>query len=408
MIRALTRLFNPDKVSSMIVSTNPGVLDMRGLRLFGLSAKVNENPRGMFGSGLKHAVAILLRTGHTVTLYRGLERHVFGVKPIEMRGKDFKVVTLDGEELAFGTDLGPHWTVPMAYREIHSNALDEKGETTRMTEYTPRTDQTAIVVEGAEYERAYNQRDLIFLSTTPILSTDKLDIHAGSSRYAYYRGVQVYELPRPSLYTYNLRHLSFGLTEDRTLKDSCDIHWRVAEAVAQITDETFLRTALLAPESAFEHMIGGSWSEEPTDAFVAAYRTLREAGHAADLTSLANATYLRKHKTLPLPPPVTLTRIQQMQLDKAIAFCVRAGWTVTDYPIVVVPHAHGNLLALAEDGKIVLTIRLFDMGVAEVVNALFEEYTHLTTGYRDMTREMQSHLMRQVVCAKAELVGEVL
>lgn len=392
----------------MIASVNPGILDMRGLKLFGLSAKVIENPRGAFGSGLKHACAVLIRTGHKVTLYRGLERHAFSTKRIEMRGKAFDVVTLDGEELAFGTDLGPHWTVPMAYREVHSNALDEGGTTMRVTKYTPRADQTAFVVEGSEYETAYNQRDLIFLSSPPILSTPKLDIHHGRSEYAYYRGVQVYKLPRPSLYTYNLRELTWGLTEDRTLKDACDVQWRIAEAVARLTDQTWLRAVLTAPEAAFESTVGSAWSEDPSDAFVGVYRKLREEGHAADLTSLANATYLRKHKTLPLPPPIELTHIQRLQLDKAISFCKRAGWAVDEYPIVVVPHAHGGLLALAEDGKIVLTARLFDMGVAECVNALVEEFTHLRFGLRDATREFQTHLMRQLVCAKCEVLGEAL
>ncbi len=398
----------------MICFTNPGVLDLRCLRAFGVNVKpLTTNPIGAFGSGLKVAISILLRTRHRITLWRGLNRYTFRTKPVDIRGKTFDFVVLchpDGteEEMAYNTHVGEHWPDAGPFRELHSNALDEGGGTSRIDTYTPRADQTAFLVEGEEIERSYNQRDLIFLPSSPILSTDKLDIHHGRSEYAYYRGAQVYKLPRPSLYTYNLRELTWGLTEDRTLKDACDLAWRIAEAVARVTDETFLNAVLTAPEAAFEHTVTSSWAEDPSEAFVGVYRKLREDGHAADLTSLANGTYLRKHKTLPLPPPIELTRIQRLQLDKAVSFCKRAGWTVDEYPIVVVPHAHGGMLALAEDGKIVLTARLFDMGVAEVVNALVEEYTHLRFGLRDMTREMQTHLFRQLVCAKQEVLGEAL
>jgi hypothetical protein len=178
--------------------------------------------------------------------------------------------------------------------------------------------------------------------------------------------------------------------------------------LAEVSDEVFLRAIMLAPEGTYEQSLGSGCTYDPKDAFVSLYRQLREAGHATQLIALANATYLHKHKTLPLPPPLTPSRVQRMQLDKAIAFCKRAGWAVDDYSIVVVPHAHGNLLALAEDGRIVLTARLFDMGVAEIVNALYEEWVHLSMGLHDMTREMQTHLMRQLVCTKAELMGEPL
>jgi len=48
----------------MIVFGNDGGLDLQAAMTFGVSAKETNNPFGQFGTGLKYAVAILLRTGH--------------------------------------------------------------------------------------------------------------------------------------------------------------------------------------------------------------------------------------------------------------------------------------------------------------------------------------------------------
>ncbi len=333
--------------------------------------------------------------------------------PVTIRGKEFDSIVMRGpqgteEEMPFNTHTGFQWDAEMAYRELHSNALDENGSTTRADSYTPAPDTTAFVVEGDEIERAYNMRDSIFLSTTPEWSTQKMDIHRGGSQYAYYRGVRVFKLSHPSLFTYNLRQVNYGITEDRTLGNALDVDMAVTDAIATLDEPEYLHAVLIAPDTSYENRIHSWLADSPGDPFVAVYSALRSEGHVATLTSLANATYLRKHKTLPLPDPIQPTRLQQIQLDKAIGFCKRAGWDVDCYPIVIVPHAHGGLIALAQDNKIILTIRAFESGTQELAGTLLEEWIHLKTLLRDCTREMQTHLFRQLIVAKCEALGEAL
>jgi hypothetical protein len=52
-------------MSAIVVFENPGEIDAAAIRTFGVSVKEGENPIGFFGTGLKYAIAILLRTGHT-------------------------------------------------------------------------------------------------------------------------------------------------------------------------------------------------------------------------------------------------------------------------------------------------------------------------------------------------------
>lgn len=55
----------------MILFQNPGEIDLLSIASFGVSVKEGENPIGFFGTGLKYAIAVLLRTGHRITVMTG-------------------------------------------------------------------------------------------------------------------------------------------------------------------------------------------------------------------------------------------------------------------------------------------------------------------------------------------------
>lgn len=395
----------------MIAFINPGCLDIRTLKIFGVSVKTNENPIGRFGSGAKVALAILMRLKHKVTIWIGRAAYTVTTKRITIRCKDFDHVVLIGpngeeHELPFNTHTGFEWEDWTPYRELASNALDEGGHTTALAEYAPRDDQTAIVVEGTEIERAHTLRDSIFLRRAdPILTTNRIEVYRGESTYAFYRGVRVARLKVSSLFTYNLIETLAGLTEDRTLKDVTDVDFEVCRALAEHADAEVLRQALIAPDTAFEHhMMAYSFTPSPT--FVQTYTELRQAGHMSSLSRAADAIYVKGKGSLPLPPPIQPTPVQAKQLAKAIDFCKRHGAMVDQHPITVVPHAHGGLLALAEGGRIVLTTDLFERGTKKLAHALFEEHIHLTTGYGDCTRELQTLLFERLMSAWETIDGE--
>ncbi len=395
----------------MIVFRNPGLIDLRAVRTFGLNSKVTKDPLGFFGTGLKHATAVLLRTGHSMTLWRGLEPYRFLTAKIDSRGKDFELVYMVGHdgkhELPYTTELGKTWENWMAYRELHSNTLDEKGQICRLQEpYIPLADQTAFVVEGPGIEQAYDERDKTFLPSRPFLENEDIEVHHGASQRCYYRGVRVNDLQQTTLYTYNLKKVINGLTEDRTLKNIYDLEYYLERFVTQCENEDYLRAVLLAPSDRYEHHLSDSYLQ-PSAAFLKVYEELRQQGNVIALTGIGNAVYKRIRKTLPLPPPVALTKVQQQQLDRAKVFCKKVGW-LRDYPIEVVPHTRDGMLALAENGKIILTTDLFSQGIKAVVHGILEETWHLEHGFKDLTRDFQTHLFRELINAKEELTGEAL
>ena len=63
-----------------VIFENPGEIDPLAIRTFGVSVKEGDNPIGFFGTGLKYALAILLRTGHQVSMQAGELTLAFGTK----------------------------------------------------------------------------------------------------------------------------------------------------------------------------------------------------------------------------------------------------------------------------------------------------------------------------------------
>lgn len=217
----------------MIIFENDGVVPIAAFTTFGMSAKPGStNPIGKFGTGLKNAVAIVLRLGGTFRLWRGLEEYEFYTKDEDFRGQTFARVRMKRrkgilakwqyEEMPFTTELGKHWKPWMAVRELEANCRDEENGSSTIIgtdgplQYLPREGRTLIAIECGELEDSYSKLTDIFLDDArkPIYEDDRVRIYEGESNYLFYRGMRVTDLRQPSLYTYEMK--SVYLTEDRT------------------------------------------------------------------------------------------------------------------------------------------------------------------------------------------------
>ena len=72
-----------------VVFKTPGLIDIRAFTVMGLSSKPNsDSPIGKFGTGLKMAIAVLVRNGIPVTLWIGRTKYTFRKKRIKFRGEE--------------------------------------------------------------------------------------------------------------------------------------------------------------------------------------------------------------------------------------------------------------------------------------------------------------------------------
>lgn len=399
----------------MIVFENPNEIDIRSISTFGVSVKESDNPIGFFGTGLKYAIAVLLRTEHKVTIFSGASKIDFGVKKDSVRGQEFEFITMsiDGAEpctLGFTTELGKKWELWMAYREIACNCMDEGGDARfdwAMPE--PEAGKTKIVVKGQEFEAVYANRHDYLLEDEPQLRIGSIEVRSRPGAYYFYRGVRVMPLAKTALFTYN-DTTKLDLTEDRTVKYQWEPLHRIAIAYLQCDNERILREVLTAGDSTLEaHLDFHGFGVTPSESFLRVVGDLL-ADRLTKVNPTAMKVWVAATNKAVSPKEIELTAVQKKSLDKALDFCQSIGFMIRDsYPIKVVESLGEGTLGLAQDQTIFIAERTFQMGGSKQVAAtLIEEYVHLRHGYLDCTREMQNFLFEKLVSVGEELAGEPL
>lgn len=238
-----------------VVFETPGHINPKAFSVFGINSKPNsENPIGFFGTGLKYAIAILVRNNIKVQLFIGDTEYEFYAKGEAFRDKLFSMVRMKKrkgllgkwkyEALPFTTELGKNWELWQAFREIESNTRDEGGSSFALSEdeaYVTDKDKTLFVITGDEFDEVYSDIDKVFLPEGEVIHSDGfIEIINNESSYGYYRGLRVLNLERDSQYTYNFTEKA-DLTEDRTLVYGNLIPIYAAKAVLRSHDEEFIK-----------------------------------------------------------------------------------------------------------------------------------------------------------------------
>lgn len=390
-----------------IVFENAGEIDPLLITTFGVNVKEIDNAIGFFGTGLKYALSILMRSGCEVVIQSGAQEFRFSKKAVQLRGKPFEFVTMNDEPLGFTTEVGKTWELWMAYRELFCNAQDEGGRTYKVDEYpTAESGITRVIVSGEPFVEVAKDHGRYFLNSTPFLQTPYCNIHHGAGRGIYYRSVFVGALsPRPMLYTYNVAgHLD--LTEDRTMKESYAVGWHIAEAINQCDDREVIRAAVTAPDGFHEHYMDFDYGGEPSAAFFEVV-----GGLIRDRIGKVNTTAIEKYKKHMraefLPDPIELNAIERAALERAKAFCHRIGFDIK-YPIIPVESLGSDILGMAMQDRIYIAQRAFMIGTKCVAGTLCEEYIHLKHGHGDNTRAMQNYLIDRMVSLGELVTGEPL
>lgn len=393
-----------------LIFQNNGVIDRKSITAFGVSSKENPGAIGYFGTGLKYAIAVLLRNNCKITIFAGKDKLEFGTTKRKLRVNDFSFVTMNRRALDFTTEVGKNWELWMAYRELYCNATDEGGEVYVLPAplESSRDDSTTIVVEGARFEAIHDARESIILSSKPIIEHPALNVHPGRSNFIYYKGVRVMELSQPSLYTYNLQgHAT--LTEDRTLSYFWEPSSRLKSVVASTTNKTFILDVVTAPQDTFEHAltfenvnVGEVFAEVVTTLAKSFDTRLNKAAVAACRTMLSN-----RFKD---SAGTELSELDKKRLARAVSFCRQLGFPVSEYPIHTSEYLGAEVLGMAamDERVIYLSKRAFMLGTKVLAGTLLEEYLHLKHNLLDESRGMQNFLIDTLMSLGERVTGEPL
>lgn len=369
---------------------NAGLIDLDVLRVMGVSIKLKANPIGYFGTGLKFGVGTLLRTGHQVVLVRGGERIELTARPVTIRGEVVHRVFLGEEPLPFTTELGKNWEVWQAYRELHSNTLDEAGEISDQ----PLTGDTVIEVTGAAIQREYDNRGSIFVSGKPLAANEFLEVYPGPSRYVYYRGVRAGAMPEELSFSYNLL-CPMTLTEDRTFESQYTVEWKLSQLIPKV-DHAGVLAELMSGKDRWDQKLDWGMCGTPSKAFMELA--------TARYTDMTVNPAVRKVVDRDLQergvfPPARLTDAQQAAFLGAFGPLLRLGCTLSPEDVEVVESLGPGVMGLfhVERGQVFLAASTLDCGLETVVATLYEEWLHKDHHFRDCTRELQTFLFQRLV-----------
>lgn len=393
---------------SFIIFRNAGVIDPRSITTFGVSSKENPGAIGFFGTGLKYAIAILLREGCTIDIFAGTRKLEFGMRRDKVRVDEFNVVTMNKRRLGFTTEVGKTWEVWQAFRELYCNCVDERGEVFESeTIPEPKADETMVVVHGEKFIDVWSSRSDIILSSEPIERNEAVHIHPGPSQFVFYRGVRAYRLDNPSQFTYNIQR-KVDLTEDRTIKYSWDISACVRRGLCESSNEALVKKSVTAPKGNFENNMDFE-GVEPSKVFLS---TVSELARGFD--SNLNRSALKAAQVWIMDQlheeatPMRLSELERSRLDKAATFCEQIGFAVREYPIIVSEFLGEEVLGRAHEGKIYISKRTLMMGTKMLAGTLIEEFVHLRHKLYDESRTMQNFLMDTIVSLGEQITGEAL
>ena len=303
----------------MIIFHNPGLIEPNAFRLSGASVK-QEGSFGRFGTGLKYAVATILRTEGMITVHSGDRTFRFELETSVLKTVCFSEVVLVEDALdqqgqpipgaavrtplGFTVDLGKDWEPWMAVRELGCNARDEDGDwnvvhNDDVAGWTfgakDGPEETVFLIDWPKVEETWEATlaQTFAPAAEVLLEEAGVRVLPGPSDYLYHRGVRVWKLPKPSTFTYDVT-APVELTEDRTVKYSFCVVANVRNMILATTDRSIIAAAVSASKETWEggfDWTGQQWSpHDPGHDWVEEVATLREV--KASLSKSATDVFL--------------------------------------------------------------------------------------------------------------------
>lgn len=375
---------------------NRNNLDLSLLTVMGLSIKTTDSPIGYFGTGLKFAIATLLRTGHSVRLWTEGHWHTFSTKERVVRGEKIQLVCMDGEALSFALNLGRNWEPWQAYRELASNARDEPDCLITGSPIDPEAHDTCFVVEGEGIEKAHRERADIFCESRVLHRIDGVaEVREGQSHFIFYRGVRVWTMQKPSLWTWNFLS-PIELTEDRTMKYLFQAHAPMGRMVARSNDVEFITSVLSAHDEVLERKADFDYvrDDETTEAF---RQTTRAMAQTSAINHSARRLWARAAPTEDLFDDAILDEEDQAAIEEAEELVLTIDPDYAMEPRYVVTLGEGRYGLCRPNKDVLIAHATIDMGADFLAATLYEEYLHMQHGLEDCGRGMQNHIFQQLV-----------
>lgn len=226
---------------------NKGEVPVNAFKLLGASTKRGDNSKiGFFGTGLKYAIAVLLRESVDFKVFIGEKELKIATRTTDFAGQKIKVMTVNGEKTSITIDAGINWEPWFAIREIYSNTIDEDGIMEMADEVKGTAGYTTIYLEISNKlgDVSKNWKHYFAFKRDSSFADDKgnrILPKLKDNRFTVFRkGIRVYYQRRNSLFDYDIQELS--INESRVAEHDWQARQRCAEVLAVCEDISTIQT----------------------------------------------------------------------------------------------------------------------------------------------------------------------
>ena len=392
----------------MISFITPTALPIEAATTMGVSVKEADGAIGKFGTGLKYAIAGVLRLGGRLEIDIDGERYTFTARDSDIRGRTFRIIHCNGQPCGFTTELGKHWEPWQLFRELASNTLDESGRWSRGN--APASEgRTVIRVDCRQVEES-EQAEAVFRQPTDCLVRSSLgaQIYSGPNRHYYYKGIRAGSFPCVAPVTVDVS--SGTLSEDRLL-DLSTVESELTWAFRSSThiDESLLLSVMSQSEPGdfwVRHTNDYGWqhgelSKPLVDFLAERPKFIRHPGLRA-----AFDLHLKKGGVARWQP-IEMNARHLSLLEVGERICESIG--VDPIPRNKVQFtrdlADSHLAVTCMDTRQVwFSTKVVAKGDDEFACCYVEEAVHAMTGARDCTREFQNILLSLLIGTQREMI----
>lgn len=424
---------------------NKGEIDVNALILMGGSTKRDDNQAiGFFGSGNKYAIALLLKNKIDFKIYSGTKELKIETRNVKFRDKEFDQILINGQETSLTTDMGPQWEPWMAVREFVSNSIDEgnhhivnsvdytEGIEGNTRVYISHSDKIKEVIDNWDSYFSFDRVDAVLNK-----EDGKVFPHLDDTENMIYfrKGIRCHNSYYvKTLYQYDFP--KFPINESRVLTTTWEaskyIYSFLSENVTLDIAHRFLKLAYLEQyeeqdwmwNNGYVSRMSPVWKEAIGNNIlivsqIAGWFMDEAKQHPHYYVTLNFAKCLKKHF-----PELTIYGLMEdgekssfkrcevtpkmdFILKKGVEFLQEAKYNI-NYPIEIGNFSAVDQLGGIKNNTILLSSKVFDMGVKEVVMTIVEENEHLNTKYQDKSREFQNHFIRLFVTEMENKIGNIL
>lgn len=410
---------------------NVGEIELEALTLMGATSKSGDDTKiGFFGSGNKYALATLLRHNIKVLIFSGSKEYLVTCEPVAFRGQEYQRILINGQPTSLTTRMGPAWEPWMAIRELYCNAIDEGLIFFSVVSEVqgPMDGNTSIYLEITSEIQDFLDHKGEYINDNEVLETieclygsvDVLDSQKGAR---FRKNIACVNDPCRSLYSYNFDNIT--INESRLIQYDYQQYEQIACALAASKDPAIVTNVIghindddllearakwhpgycTKPLSLVWEQVLLGLAQPVISQSVAEYLGTEETRNCIKLPDELVEKIKRDLPNVPMygdfngqscaatPSPELVEEVQ-----RCMALLVT--WGFKEQVFSYRKFLSSAVLAQFYEDQIYLSIEL---PIHMVLETLYEEITHKSTGLRDLTREFQDYLFREIIRLQKEL-----